>query len=79
MSWIVIGMRWWCGNANLILIWPHCYFQQKDEGAVFLKIPMLTPYKCVFGIPSSNLFLVQALVPEVLKNVLPIYYHQFCL
>ena len=56
-------------------------FSTKErEGAIFLKIPALKSYKCVTvtGIPSSNLFVVQAPVLEVLKNVLSIQCHRIC-
>ena len=67
-------------NTNLILNLASSLVSTKGrEGAAFPKIPMLTSYKCVTGIPSLNLFFVQAPVHEVLKNVLPIYYHRICM
>ena len=71
VSWIVMGNKRW-HNANLILIW-------NAKVSLSPKIPMLKSYKCITGIPSSNLLVVQVSILEVLKDVLPMHYHPICL
>ena len=71
VSWIVIGNKRW-HNANLILIW-------NTKVSLSPKIPVLKSYKCVTGISSSNLLVVQVSGLEVLKDVLPMHYHPICL
>ena len=56
-------------NAHLILIWSHHHFQQKNVKVLFCQKYRRRSQKCVTGILSSNLFVLQVAVLEALKNV----------
>lgn len=62
-------------NANLILILASSI----SAKTWWYHVAENTLLKSKHALPSSNLFLVQLPVLEVLKNVLPIYCHRFCL